>query len=630
VRGDLRQSSLPDVMRHLYAERKNGLLHLSQESVTRRIHFKKGVPVFADAADGQVPTRDQATDLLYSLFSWTEGMFVFMESETNVDEEHALSLSPSVAILEGSRRIGERHILERLTGGPQSVFSCTETSELPLFTMKLSSAESAILNFARDRERFTAQDLPVVSEGLEVVNALNALLSVGLLEIVNDDEVTEPKTAPAPSAAVTNVEPAPSTPPTEGLPAHETAQRSEVESLLDTFEAKRGRALSRSSNVPPTSPPPLPVVEATANPEEPKASEPEPLPSSAPPESMEERLEIAEPVPPLEPPPPESTPSQPAAPSAASKVTHVLDQVVRFIPAGKAGKGVLVGVMLVLLSLFSWLWLSPGDDETPSPNDTIVENSTPSATEQAAPVPPPKTPEPESEPKPEPSDADLFYSANLAFENGDYERSKEELSTLLERRPDFHPARELMGRVDLKLAPVAAKEETRPPQRVVATPKVPETIPPPDPKSAHVEPPAADPDALFDEARRAFARGALDEAGAKLDELEKVDAAYEGAQKLRGQLTEQLWERKLPVVLTARHDHALGGCEGVLTLTKTGYGYRSKEHEWVWSFREVAETERRDANRLRIETRARSSFNFDLRDPLSDDDWARHQALGSR
>ncbi|HEY7698999.1 MAG TPA: DUF4388 domain-containing protein, partial [Vicinamibacteria bacterium] len=175
----MRQSSLAFVLRHLYAERMSGVLRVARDGVENRVQFRKGVPIFAEAADSPPLTREQAETLFYSLFSWTSGELSFEDLEPTVDEGRAFTASPSVMILEGSRRIADRSILEDLIGGPESVFACSQTSALPLFTMKLSSSESAVLKLARERGRFRARDLPFPAATLDVIRALNALVSVG-------------------------------------------------------------------------------------------------------------------------------------------------------------------------------------------------------------------------------------------------------------------------------------------------------------------------------------------------------------------------------------------------------------------------------------------------------------------
>jgi len=578
VRGNFRLSSLADVLRHLYAERKSGVLHLTREGIQRRVHFRKGVPIFAEAADSPLPSRDQAESLLYSLFTWTSGEFSFEELEPQVDEGRAFTASPSVMILEGSRRIAERGILEHLIGGSDSVFACAQTSVLPLFTMKLSPPESAILKLARERERFTARDLPFPSGALEVVRSLNALVSVGLLEVVEKASVPLRSPAALPPARSPAPEPAEPVPPIPAPP-----HRGDVQNVLDTFQAKR-HAVPTLPSKPrlPVSPPP-PAVDAAVAPAEP-----------APPR-VERKAHPVE-IPP--------TPVSRGIP--ASRRSWIL------------GASLAIAAIAVLLGLS----LSLRRDDTTRSDAVVAFDSAPSEPEPVATALPSENPEGPPDTHTEPSDTELLDSANLAFEGGDYERSKAELTALLERQPDLAAARELMARVERELtSKPRVAEETRASKKAVEKPSTPDHAPaaaPPDPAK------------LFEAARSAFARSDLETAQAQLDALEAVHASYPGAWRLREELALRFWEGTLPLAFNVRHDHALGNCTGVLQLTSSGFSYRSKEHEWVWSFAEVTDTERRDPSRLRIGTKGHTNYNFAFQERPSDDDWARHQALRQR
>ena len=760
MRGNFRLSSLADVLRHLYAERKSGVLHLTREGIQRRVHFRKGVPIFAEAADSPLPSRDQAESLLYSLFTWTSGEFSFEELEPQVDEGRAFTASPSVMILEGSRRIAERGILEHLICGSDSVFACAQSSVLPLFTMKLSPPESAILKLARERERFTARDLPFPSGALEVVRSLNALVSVGLLEVVEKASVPLRSPAALPPARSPAPEPAEPVPPIPAPP-----HRGDVQNVLDTFQAKR-HAVPTLPSKPrlPVSPPP-PAVEAAVAPAEPapprvereadlsralevvpspvtlpplvppalEPAEPPPaipvpphrsdvqnildtfqakrhavptlpskprLPVSPPPPAVDAAVAPAEPAPPrvereadlsralevgpspvtlppavapaLEPaePPPAipvpphrgdvqnildtfqakrhavpTLPSKPRprvsapppavdaavapaepAPPRVERKAHPVEipptPVSRGIPASRRswilGASLAIAAIAVLLGLS----LSLRRDDTTRSDAVVAFDSAPSEPEPVATALPSENPEGPPDTHTEPSDTELLDSANLAFEGGDYERSKAELTALLERQPDLAAARELMARVERELtSKPRVAEETRASKKAVEKPSTPDHAPaaaPPDPAK------------LFEAARSAFARSDLETAQAQLDALEAVHASYPGAWRLREELALRFWEGTLPLAFNVRHDHALGNCTGVLQLTSSGFSYRSKEHEWVWSFAEVTDTERRDPSRLRIGTKGHTNYNFAFQERPSDDDWARHQALRQR
>ena len=197
MRSDLRQTSLSTILRHLYSERRSGILHVSRHSIKKRVHFREGAIVFADNGDAESePSRERAREIMFSLFTWTSGDVVFEDWETNISEALAFESATAELILEATRSIEDEEILGRLLGTQESVFACTQTTELPLFKMRLSPAESSVLTFARQRKQFQRWDLPRVSGELPLMRALNTLVSVGLLEIREKVALPEPEPPP--------------------------------------------------------------------------------------------------------------------------------------------------------------------------------------------------------------------------------------------------------------------------------------------------------------------------------------------------------------------------------------------------------------------------------------------------
>jgi hypothetical protein len=585
VRGDLRQSSFPDLLRHLYADRRSGTLHLSSNGLMRRVHFRKGAAVFAeDAEAGRTTTRQGAEALLASLFSWTSGEFSFQDGEPEIDEQLAFGRPTAELILEGSRTIGDPRLLERFLGSAGTRFACSETTELPLFQIKLSPAEGAILTHARTETSFQAADLAHLGGELSVLRSLNTLVSLGLLQIVEKDEAPEPESRVASPLSFDDVP-------------------SDVERVLDSFPTGRYRAVTTQAA---PAPPPRPIeVERPAAPPPPgrPVAMEAPAPAPPPPPAMEWRaVALPETEEPKLPPPLAAVPRKPP---------------LAFLAAASA-------VALIAAGLTVALW----------PESDVEEPSVAAATVPPAEIAPPDEPKASGESAtvvPERSDADLFYEANLAFEQGHLEAAKSHLSELLSRRPDFAAAQDLLARVEREAAALAAPPPPPPapkpalsPPRVVARERAPETV------TAPSAPPKPDPASILREAETALARGELDEAEAKLDELRALDSAHPGAGKLREALAGKKWEKTLPLGYAARHSHRLGGCDGVVSLAARGIGFQSKEHEWFWSFSELAKADRKDEKRLSLETRAKKSFNFELEKPLPEADWKRFLALRSR
>ena len=133
---------------------------------------------------------------MFSLFTWASGDVVFEDWETNISEALAFESPTAELILEATRAIEDEEILGRLLGTQESIFACTQTTELPLFQMRLSPAESSVLTFARQREQFQRWDLPRVAGELPLMRALNTLASVGLLEIREKVALPEPEPPP--------------------------------------------------------------------------------------------------------------------------------------------------------------------------------------------------------------------------------------------------------------------------------------------------------------------------------------------------------------------------------------------------------------------------------------------------
>jgi hypothetical protein len=215
------------------------------------------------------------------------------------------------------------------------------------------------LKFARERERFKARDLPFPPGTLDVIRALNALVSLGLLEVVDKAPVPEPA-------------------PPKPAPPH----RGEIENVLETLEGKR------------SAPPAPPRVGSEARPDP-------PAPVEIPPAAASRDI------------PPSRLRSSPGALLAIAAIA------------------VLLGVALSLRR-----------DEAARSDAVVAFDSAPPEPEPVATAAPPESPEGPPATLTEPSDAELFFSANVAFENGDFERSKAELTALLERQPGFAAARE--------------------------------------------------------------------------------------------------------------------------------------------------------------------------------------------
>src|SRR5207248_9381700 len=155
LEGDLARVQVPDLFSFLAMIRVTGKLILRQAKMERAIHWKEGEVVFATSnspehtlgqfllRNGKITQeqydesaqrvgpnmrhgkalvqmgaispndlwwglKNQALEIIYSLFTWSEGSFSFVEmGEETLNERIVLSINTSSAIMEGIRRLDE-------------------------------------------------------------------------------------------------------------------------------------------------------------------------------------------------------------------------------------------------------------------------------------------------------------------------------------------------------------------------------------------------------------------------------------------------------------------------------------------------------------------------------------------
>lgn len=160
LQGDFSQLGLPEILDYLRTTAKTGVLLVRNGTITKTVHLKKGVVVFAtsnlpeerfgemllkegrisreqfDAASKLVArgkrlgkilvelqaispkelwneVRHQVQEISYSILAWDSGSFQFIEGEERTGENITTSLSIPELLLEGLRRIKDPHIFEQ-------------------------------------------------------------------------------------------------------------------------------------------------------------------------------------------------------------------------------------------------------------------------------------------------------------------------------------------------------------------------------------------------------------------------------------------------------------------------------------------------------------------------------------
>ncbi len=238
--GDLRRVQIADVLSFVSMIRASGKLFLRQARLERTLHWKGGEIVFATSnsneqslgqfllRNGKITQeqyeesaqrvgpnmrhgkalvqmgaispndlwwglKNQAMEIIYSLFTWNEGSFSFVEAAEEVlNERIALSINTSGAIMEGIRRLDETvRIREKITS-LEMVFSKIVGAEPNFQELEMSEDEIAVYNNIDGQ--LTVRGLIAKSEltDFEVTRILFQLLMARLIEVAPEEKEAPP------------------------------------------------------------------------------------------------------------------------------------------------------------------------------------------------------------------------------------------------------------------------------------------------------------------------------------------------------------------------------------------------------------------------------------------------------
>jgi len=201
LKGDIESFSLIDTIAMLHTNRKTGILHVSIKDVdaTKSVYFKNGEVVFASSSlledrlgeslrrSGKITAdqiegiqkeltpkkkigkllveknfispkelwmgvRRQVEEIVYSLFRYRKGKFVFLEGEVEQEKIVTISLMTNELIMEGVRRVNEwERFVEKIPSG-DTIF----TKRTPSPDLGLNPDEQAILDLV-DGDRTVSQ-----------------------------------------------------------------------------------------------------------------------------------------------------------------------------------------------------------------------------------------------------------------------------------------------------------------------------------------------------------------------------------------------------------------------------------------------------------------------------------------
>jgi hypothetical protein len=240
LEGDLSRIQLPDVLSFLSMIRGSGKLVLIHERMERSIYWKDGEIVFASSNSpehslgmfllrngkitqqqydeskrrvtaatrhgkllvqmGAISPKDlwwgvknQALEIIYSLFSWKEGSFVFGDTADElVNERIVLSINTSTVIMEGIRRLDESAVIREKITSLDMVFMKVQGAVPDFGSLDMSEHEVALYNTLDGKRSIRALIGGSEMTEFEVTRILFQLLSARLIEVVADTKSFRP------------------------------------------------------------------------------------------------------------------------------------------------------------------------------------------------------------------------------------------------------------------------------------------------------------------------------------------------------------------------------------------------------------------------------------------------------
>jgi Domain of unknown function (DUF4388) len=240
LEGDLSRIQLPDVLSFLSMIRGTGKLVLEHDRMERSIYWKDGEIVFASSNSpehslgmfllrngkitqqqydeskrrvtattrhgkllvqmGAISPKDlwwgvknQALEIIYSLFSWKDGSFIFGDTADElVNERIVLSINTSTVIMEGIRRLDESAVIREKITSLDMVFMKVQGATADFGSLDMSEHEVALYNTLDGKRSIRALIGGSEMTEFEVTRILFQLLSARLIEVVADTRSFRP------------------------------------------------------------------------------------------------------------------------------------------------------------------------------------------------------------------------------------------------------------------------------------------------------------------------------------------------------------------------------------------------------------------------------------------------------
>jgi hypothetical protein len=229
IQGDFSQLGLPEILDYLKTTSKTGVLVVRNGTMTKTLHFKDGVVVFATSnipeerfgdmllREGRITpdqfqqaslkvargrrlgkilvemkaitpkelwseVRNQVAEIAYGVLQWDSGFFQFLEGEERTGENITTSIAVSELLLEGLRRIEDPGLFEKRIPSRDVVFERVLPAHRPqgLHFEEYEKHVFKLVNGTRSVDEIC--DLSEVGE-FETLKTLYIFFSIGFLHV---------------------------------------------------------------------------------------------------------------------------------------------------------------------------------------------------------------------------------------------------------------------------------------------------------------------------------------------------------------------------------------------------------------------------------------------------------------
>ena len=135
--------------------------------------------------------RHYILEVVYKLFTWTEGLFRFDANELPADHQITISIDLESVIMEGSRRLKEWEILQDELPDLDVSLRFTDRPDARLRNINLTVEEWRVVSFVNPRNSIRQIAKANNLSDFEIRRIVYGMLQAGLVEFVN-----QPKPAP--------------------------------------------------------------------------------------------------------------------------------------------------------------------------------------------------------------------------------------------------------------------------------------------------------------------------------------------------------------------------------------------------------------------------------------------------